>query len=108
MDIDPDTATFKDVGRVLKVLDDYALKKLAKYEGNPILPEIITIQRAVRAWIIRTRLQRCVRRGIKFIKGIKAMTRFEQRAEQLSFFYKHDIIYRDDIELKKSKRLKRE
>ena len=43
MNIDPETANFKDVGRVLKVLDDYALRKLAKYEDEPLLPEIITI-----------------------------------------------------------------
>ena len=45
LDIDPDNCDFKDVGRVLKVLDDYSLRKLAKYEGEPLLPEIITIQR---------------------------------------------------------------
>ena len=29
LDIDPNTANFNDVSRVLKVLDDYALRKLA-------------------------------------------------------------------------------
>ena len=29
LDIDPDTANFGDVTRVLRVLDDYALEKLA-------------------------------------------------------------------------------
>jgi len=33
LNIDPETANFKDVDRVLKVLDDYALKKLALYEN---------------------------------------------------------------------------
>ena len=32
LNINPDTANFEDVGRVLKVLDDYALKKLAIME----------------------------------------------------------------------------
>ena len=36
------------------------------------------------------------------------MKRFEERAEQQAFFYKHDLIYREDIELKKRKREKRE
>jgi len=43
LDIDPETANFSDVMRVLKVLDDYALKKLAKFEDEPLLPEIIRI-----------------------------------------------------------------
>lgn len=38
LDIDPEKADFTDVTRVLKVLDDYALKKLAKYEKEPLLP----------------------------------------------------------------------
>ena len=43
LDIDPSTANFKDVGRVLKVLDDYVLKKLAAFEDEPLLPYVIRI-----------------------------------------------------------------
>ena len=43
LDIDPDTADFSDVTRVLKVLDDYALRKLAEMEDEPLLPNIIRI-----------------------------------------------------------------
>lgn len=43
LDINPDTANFGDVGRVLKVLDDYSLKKLAIFEGEPLLPYIIRL-----------------------------------------------------------------
>ena len=32
LNIDPETANFSDVDRVLKVLDDYALEKLADFE----------------------------------------------------------------------------
>lgn len=35
IDIDPDNCDFKDVDRVLKVLDDYALKKLGVLENQP-------------------------------------------------------------------------
>lgn len=35
IDIDPDNCDFKDVDRVLKVLDDYALKKLGVLENVP-------------------------------------------------------------------------
>ena len=43
LNINPDTANFADVGRVLKVLDDYALKKLAIMEDQPLLPYVIRI-----------------------------------------------------------------
>lgn len=38
LDIDPKKANFSDVEKVLKVLDNYALKKLAKLEDEPTLP----------------------------------------------------------------------
>ena len=43
LDIDPEKANFDDVARVLKVLDDYALTKLAVMEDEPLLPQIIRI-----------------------------------------------------------------
>ena len=43
LDIDPNTVNFTDVSRVLKVLDDYVLKKLAEFEDEPMLPYIIKI-----------------------------------------------------------------
>ena len=43
MDIDPDNCNFDDVNRVLKVLDDYALRYLAKAESDDRLPSIIRI-----------------------------------------------------------------
>ena len=73
MNIDPETANFGDVSRVLKVLDDYALRKLALLEKEPLLPWIIRIQRAFKSYLVSTRLKRCVRDGILFIKGVKAM-----------------------------------
>ena len=43
LDIDPENCNFSDVERVLKVLDDYAIKKLSKIEEEPNLPAIIKI-----------------------------------------------------------------
>ena len=80
LDIDPEKANFSDVGRVLKVLDDYALKKLAILEDEPLLPYIIRIQRAFRSFLVQTRLRRCVRDGLKFIRMIKNLADFEYRA----------------------------
>lgn len=61
LNIDPETANFSDVGRVLKVLDEYALEKLATYEDEPLLPNIVKIQRKIRSYLRTTRLQRAVR-----------------------------------------------
>lgn len=82
LDIDPETANFSDVMRVLKVLDDYALKKLAKFEDEPLLPEIIRIQRAIKGYLAKTRLKRCVRDGIRLIHGVKAMERYALRSQR--------------------------
>ena len=106
LNIDPDTADFKDVGRVLKVLDDYSLRKLAFYEGEPLLPEIITIQREVRSWLRRTALHRCVYRGIKFIRGIKAIMRWEERLYPMTVFYRHEALFEADIKRKAHKRMR--
>ena len=43
LNIDPETANFSDVGRVLRVLDEYALEKLATFEDEPLLPNIVRI-----------------------------------------------------------------
>ena len=43
IDIDPDNCDFKDVDRVLKVLDEYALSKLGKLENQPNLPQVVII-----------------------------------------------------------------
>ena len=80
LDIDPENCNFSDVDRVLKVLDDYAIKKLSQIEDNPDLPAIIKIQRAIRSFLISTRLQRAVRDIVKVNKFIKALMRFEDRA----------------------------
>ena len=80
MNIDPETANFGDVTKVLKVLDDYALRKLAEFEKEPNLPEIIAIQRAIKSYLISTRLKRCIRDGIKMIRAMKAIEKFSRRA----------------------------
>ena len=80
IDIDPERCDFRDVDRVLKVLDDYALSKLGVLENVPHLPQIVIIQRAIKGFLIRTRLTRCVRDCIKFIKAMKALQRFADRA----------------------------
>ena len=77
LNLDLEKACFDDVSRILRVLDDYALKKLANFEKEPLLPQVIRIQRAIRTFLVRTRLHRCVRDGIKFIRAMKAMSRFE-------------------------------
>ena len=107
LNIDPDTANFDDVGRVLKVLDDYALRKLAKMEDEPLLPNIIRIQRFVKRFLVTTRLKRCTRDGIKFIKMMKAMAAFELRSQRSMFFYQHEMIWREDIEKLSRKRQRR-
>ena len=66
--MDPDKCDFGDVHRVLRVLDDYALKHLAKAEHDDRLPSIIRIQRFMKSYIICTRLQRCARKVIKMNK----------------------------------------
>ena len=43
LDIDPENCNFSDVDRVLKVLDDYAIKKLSQIEDEPNLPAVIRI-----------------------------------------------------------------
>lgn len=108
MNIDPNTANFNDVSRVLKVLDDYALKKLAAFEDEPLLPEIIRIQRAIRGYLAKTRLKRCVRDGIRFIHGMKAMQKFELRAQRQQFIYQYELSFREAIEQSTRKRLKKE
>lgn len=98
IDIDPENCDFRDVDRVLKVLDDYALQKLGVLENVPHLPQIVIIQRAIRGFLIRTRLARCVRDGIKFIKAMGALQKFADRAPQKTFFYKYDCIHGEEIE----------
>ena len=80
IDIDPENCDFKDVERVLKVLDDYALEKLGVLEGTPHMRQIVLIQRFVRYFLRTTRLVRCVRDGCKLIRAVKAMERFRARA----------------------------
>ena len=80
LDIDPENCNFNDVDRVLKVLDDYAIKKLSQIEDEPNLPAIIKIQRAIKSYLISTRLRRAVRDIVKVNKFIKALMRFEDRA----------------------------
>ena len=95
----------------MKVLNDYALQKLGKSENQPLLPQIITIQRGIRRWMVRTRLKRCIRDGVKFIRGIKAMQRFADRAPFQNFLHKYDFIHGAQIEIdlaKKEKKLNRE
>ena len=55
------------------MLDEYALQKLGKLENEPLLPQVVIIQRAIRSYLIRTRLTRCVRDGIKMVRAVKAM-----------------------------------
>ena len=98
LDIDPETADFKDVDRVLKVLDDYALRKLALFENQPLLPNIIHIQRAIKSYLITTRLKRCVRDCIRLISGMKAISAFELRSQRQQLFNKHDSIWHEEID----------
>lgn len=51
-----------------------------------------------------TRLKRCVSRGLRFIHGLKAIAQFEDRADRWAFFYKHEVLFREDIALAKIKR----
>ena len=76
--------------RVLKVLDDYALQKLGVIENVPHLPQIVIIQRAIKGYLARTRLTRCVRDGLKFIRAMRVMQKLADRAPQANFFYKYD------------------
>ena len=41
--IDPENCSFSDVDRVLKVLDDYALQKMAILHDEPTLPQAVMI-----------------------------------------------------------------
>ena len=43
IDIDPENCDFRDVDRVLKVLDEYALEKLGVLENEPLLPQAVII-----------------------------------------------------------------
>jgi len=43
IDIDPENCDFKDVDKVLKVLNDFAIRKLGKLENQPLLLQVITI-----------------------------------------------------------------
>ena len=80
LDIDPENCNFSDVDRVLKVLDDYAIKKLSKIEEEPNLPAIIKIQRASKSYLISTRLRRAVRDVIKVNKFRAVLEKFAERA----------------------------
>ena len=51
-----------------------------------------------------TRLKRCVSRGLRFIRGLKAIARFEDRADRWILFYKHEVLFQEDIALAKIKR----
>ena len=106
LDIDPDNCNFDDVNRVLKVLDDYAIKKRSELEDEPELPNIIKIQRAIRSYLVRTRLQRCIRDGLKVVRAFKAMARFEARAEKANFFYEYEMRFQVDIQESTRKRKK--
>ena len=94
--------------RVLKVLDEYALQKLGVLENEPLLPQVVLIQRAVRGWLARTRLTRCVRDGIKFCKAMRAMQNFANRAPQQHFFSQYDLAFGETIEADLKIKLKRE
>lgn len=106
LNIDPETANFDDVGRVLKVLDDYALKKLAHYEGDPQLPYVIRIQRAIRSYLASSRVKRLLRDCVKVVRFRKVCSRFERRANLMQLFNQHDTIWKDEIENKRRKREK--
>ena len=97
LDIDPENCNFSDVERVLKVLDDYAIKKLSKIEEEPNLPAIIKIQRACKSYLISTRLRRAVRDVIKVNKFRAALQKFEERAPPQTFFYKYERQFRQEI-----------
>lgn len=56
IDIDPENCNFSDVDRVLKVLDDYALQKMAILHKQPKLPQAVLIQRFVRTYLRTTRV----------------------------------------------------
>ena len=106
LNLDLENACFDDVSRILNVLDDYALKKLAKLEKEPLLPQVIRIQRAIRSFLVRTRLHRCVRDGIKFIRGMRAMARFEERSTQQQIFYRYELQHEEAIKESKTKAVK--
>ena len=82
----------------MKVLDEYALTKLGKLENQPLLPQVVTIQRAIRSFLIRTRLTRCVRDGMKMIKAVKAMQRYANQAPYQHFFAEYDEMFGERIE----------
>ena len=108
LDIDPENCDFKDVDRVLRVLDDYALSKLGVVEREPKMRQIVFIQRQVRTFLRTTRLVRCVRDGMKMIRAVKAMQRFADRAPYQAFFMKFERVFRKQIELDRAKRAKQQ
>ena len=77
----------------MKVLDEYALTKLGMLENEPLLPQVVIIQRAIRSYLIRTRLTRCVRDGMKMIKAVKAMQRYADQVPYQHFLSKYDEMY---------------
>ena len=97
-EIDVENCTFSDVDRVLKVLDDYALEKMAKLEKEPKLPKIIHLQRYIRSWLKTTRLTRCVTKILTLIRFKKVCQKFADRAPLKRFFYQYDVVHGEKIE----------
>ena len=98
MDIDPENCNFSDVDRVLKVLDDYALEKMALLQKEPKLPKIIHLQRYIKSWLKTTRLTRCVTKMLRMIRFKNIMQRFADRAPLQRFFYQFDVVHGKEIE----------
>ena len=59
----------------------------------------------------RTRLTRCIRDGVKFIRAVKAMQRYADRTPFQKFLHNYDAIHGSQIDIdlvKKEKKKKRE
>jgi hypothetical protein len=77
--LDLETASYSDVDKILKVLDDYSFKILSVINKEPRLPFIIKIQRFVRSFMRQSKLKRFVRDIMKINKLVQCCEGFKER-----------------------------
>jgi len=78
-DLDLENASYHDVVKILKVLDDYSFKSLSVIDNEPTLPFVVKIQRFVKSYLRASRVKRVVRDILKLNRFVKTLGKIRDR-----------------------------